>query len=55
MLLIKKNPLHLSYWEEKCTIDQMEKWCGNHEIEWKSEIRNGIMNSGYKTILDCGA
>ena len=46
---------HLSYWEKKCAIDQMEKWCGNHQIEWKSEIRNRIKNSDYKTILDCGA
>ena len=33
----------------------MEKWCGNYEIEWKLEIRNRIMDSGYQTLLDCGA
>jgi len=41
-LINNKKYYHLSYWEKQCTIDQMEKWCGNHQIEWKSEIRNRI-------------
>ena len=55
-MFFKKNKYyHLSYWNKKCTVAQMEKWCGNYEIEWKLEIRNRIMDSGYQTLLDCGA
>ena len=36
---------HLSYWEKKCAIDQMEKWYGNHQIEWKTGIRNKMKNN----------
>ena len=50
-----RHSLHLSFWNQNCSIAQMQKWCGNHEIDWKKEIRKIIMDKKYESILDCGA
>tara|TARA_B100000214_G_scaffold371914_1_gene349175 strand:+ start:1705 stop:2391 length:687 start_codon:yes stop_codon:yes gene_type:complete len=50
-----KHPLHLGFWNKNCSIVQMKKWCGDHGIDWKKEIRKKIKNNKYESVLDCGA
>ncbi len=50
-----KYPLHLGFWNKNCSIVQMKRWCGDHEIDWKKEIRKKIKNNKYESVLDCGA
>lgn len=50
-----QQPHHLSFWNSNCSIEQMQEWCGNHDVDWKKEIRKKIIENKYKSILDCGA
>ena len=49
------NMRHLSFWDKKCSIEQMTDWCGNYDLKWKKDIRNIIQIKGYNSVLDIGA
>jgi len=45
----------LSGWEDEYSIEDIIKWCGNHDVQWKREIRNRIKQKEYSSVLDVGA
>ena len=46
---------YLSFWQENCSMEQIIRWCGDHNIAYKKEIRKYIKNKNYESVLDCGA
>jgi len=52
---LDRNMRYLSYWDKKCSIEQMTDWCGNYDLKWKKDIRNIIQIKGYNSVLDIGA
>lgn len=57
----EKKPLHLTYWEDECSIDQFKEWCGTdsvHHSSYNSTIKvlaRRTSQLGYKSVLDVGA
>lgn len=46
---------HLSGWQDNFTMEDIQKWCGEHSKPWKVSIRKHIQDNGYKSVLDVGA
>ena len=52
---MRENELYLSFWQHDCNIYNFQKWCGNHDLEWKKWGREIIKSNNYKSVLDVGA
>ena len=52
---MKQSATHLTFWEEGCSLEEFQRWCGDSEKAFKKEIRKKIREDGHKNILDCGA
>ena len=44
---------HLTFWEENCSLDTFERWCGQKET-WKREIGSVISTMKLESVLDIG-
>tara|TARA_R110000765_G_scaffold27008_1_gene65968 strand:+ start:3180 stop:3902 length:723 start_codon:yes stop_codon:yes gene_type:complete len=45
----------LSGWEDVFSIDDIVRWCGNYDAQWKRDIRNRIKQKEHSSVLDVGA
>ena len=45
----------LSGWQDEFSMDDIENWCGNHNLQWKRNIRDRIKQKKYSSVLDVGA
>jgi ubiquinone/menaquinone biosynthesis C-methylase UbiE len=44
---------HLQFWEDSCSLNDFQRWCGR-PLKWKTDICQYIIKNDYKNILDVG-